>query len=24
MAVKEIYQLGNKKLYEISDEVKFE
>lgn len=24
MAVKEIYQLGNKKLYEISDEVKYE
>jgi peptide deformylase len=24
MAVKEIYQLGNQKLYEISDEVKFE
>jgi peptide deformylase len=24
MAVKEIYQLGNKKLYEVSDEVKFE
>jgi peptide deformylase len=24
MAVKEIYQLGNKKLYEISDEVRFE